>query len=165
MSTGCRQAEEQLWMQFVRDGLADEVTRLRYLLLKGRPEGHLLAPVIEHNARRSGARTVDRFQTCRPPNRRPDSRPRRHAGDSPKDPSIGPRRMTGAPFSRHSPLKHKSRPVPVAHSKGRRHPRLSHRRESQRVLLCTIDSGVSQTSRATAAPVFVLPQFLPPSWD
>jgi hypothetical protein len=36
---GARQAEEKLWMQFVRDGLVDQVTGLRYLqALKRRPD-------------------------------------------------------------------------------------------------------------------------------
>jgi hypothetical protein len=39
-----RKAEETLWMQFVRDGLTDQVTGLRYLLaLTKRPDDQLLA--------------------------------------------------------------------------------------------------------------------------
>jgi hypothetical protein len=39
-----RKAEETLWMQFVRDGLADQVTGLRYLrALTRRPDDQLLA--------------------------------------------------------------------------------------------------------------------------
>jgi hypothetical protein len=39
-----RQAEEKLWMRFVRDGLADEVIGLRYLqALRRRPDDQLLA--------------------------------------------------------------------------------------------------------------------------
>ena len=41
---GARQAEETLWMSFVRDGLTDQVTGLRYLnALKRRPDDQLLA--------------------------------------------------------------------------------------------------------------------------
>jgi hypothetical protein len=42
---GARQAEEKLWMQFVRDGQTDQVTGLRYLqALRRRPDDRLLAP-------------------------------------------------------------------------------------------------------------------------
>jgi hypothetical protein len=41
---GARQAEETLWMRFVRDGLADQVTGLRYLrALRKRPDDQLAA--------------------------------------------------------------------------------------------------------------------------
>jgi hypothetical protein len=41
---GARQAEEKLWMQFVRDGLFDQVTGLRYLqALRTRPDDQRLA--------------------------------------------------------------------------------------------------------------------------
>lgn len=41
---GARRAEEELWTRFVRDGVADQVTGLRYLLvLKMRPDDLLLA--------------------------------------------------------------------------------------------------------------------------
>jgi hypothetical protein len=41
---GARQAEEKLWMQFVRDGVIDQVTGLRYLqALRMRPDDRLLA--------------------------------------------------------------------------------------------------------------------------
>jgi hypothetical protein len=41
---GARQAEEKLWMRYVRDGLADQVTGLRYLqALRRRPDDQLLA--------------------------------------------------------------------------------------------------------------------------
>ena len=39
---GARQAEEKLWMQFMRDGLVDQLTGQRYLqALKRRPDDHL----------------------------------------------------------------------------------------------------------------------------
>jgi hypothetical protein len=41
---GARQAEEELWIRFVRDGLADQITGLRYLqALRRRPDDQLLA--------------------------------------------------------------------------------------------------------------------------
>jgi hypothetical protein len=41
---GARKEEEALWMRFVRDGVADQVTALRYLqALKRRPDNQLLA--------------------------------------------------------------------------------------------------------------------------
>jgi len=41
---GARQAEEELWRRFVRDGVADQVTALRYLqALRKRPDDTLLA--------------------------------------------------------------------------------------------------------------------------
>jgi hypothetical protein len=41
---GARQAEEKLWMQFVRDSVTDEVTGLRYLqALRTRPDDQRLA--------------------------------------------------------------------------------------------------------------------------
>jgi len=41
---GARKAEETLWVRFVRDGLVDQVTGLRYLgALKERPHDQLLA--------------------------------------------------------------------------------------------------------------------------
>ena len=41
---GARTAEEDLWKQFVRDGVADEVTSLRYLdALRRRPDDMLMA--------------------------------------------------------------------------------------------------------------------------
>jgi hypothetical protein len=41
---GARRAEEDLWTRFVRDGVADQVTGLRYLqVLKKRPDDQLFA--------------------------------------------------------------------------------------------------------------------------
>jgi hypothetical protein len=41
---GARRAEEDLWTRFVRDGVADQMTGLRYLLvLKKRPDDQLFA--------------------------------------------------------------------------------------------------------------------------
>ena len=41
---GARKAEEDLWVRFVRDGVADKLTALRYLnALKRRPDDQLLA--------------------------------------------------------------------------------------------------------------------------
>jgi hypothetical protein len=41
---GARQAEEQLWTRFVRDGVSDQVTALRYLrALTKRPDDPLTA--------------------------------------------------------------------------------------------------------------------------
>ena len=41
---GARQAEEQLWTRFVRDGILDQVTALRYLdALTKRPDDRLMA--------------------------------------------------------------------------------------------------------------------------
>jgi hypothetical protein len=41
---GARQAEEKLWMRYMRDGLTDQVTGLRYLqALRRRPDDQLIA--------------------------------------------------------------------------------------------------------------------------
>jgi predicted SprT family Zn-dependent metalloprotease len=41
---GARRAEEQLWTRFVRDGIFDQVTALRYLnALTKRPDDRLMA--------------------------------------------------------------------------------------------------------------------------
>jgi hypothetical protein len=42
---GAQRAEEQLWTRFVRDGIFDQVTALRYLnALTKRPDHRLTAP-------------------------------------------------------------------------------------------------------------------------
>jgi hypothetical protein len=44
---GARKAEQDLWTRFVRDGVCDEVTGLRYLrALASRPDDQLLALTI-----------------------------------------------------------------------------------------------------------------------
>ncbi len=44
---GARKAEQDLWTRFVRDGVCDEATGLRYLrALASRPEDQLLALTI-----------------------------------------------------------------------------------------------------------------------
>jgi len=51
---GARKAEEDLWMRFVRDGIADQVTALRYLqMLKNRPDDRLPAMDAVHDCRRA----------------------------------------------------------------------------------------------------------------